>query len=146
MIVTDKVNRFEPNIGKNLNSIALASNWTNSRDATNIEQAGKAFSVESDFGDGLTGGRGLGTLSDLFNGAGISNIIPNPLEWDWHEWLLAVGGGYTLYKMMFSETGKKRRELSKNEREIYKNQLGEVKKKYKARKAIVAKDHPLFSF
>lgn len=138
MIVDDKVNRFASNIGVNPHSISLAADWTTSADAQNIEMVGKSFDNESDFGSGL------GTLQEIMDGVGVG--IPNPLEWDWHEWLLAAGAGWLGYKLLFSETGKKRREQSKLEREIYKNQKAEVTKKYRARKKAVRTSYPLFSF
>lgn len=145
-MIIDSNTNFNSNIGVNPNSIDLQNDWTTPINATNIEANGATFAKESDFGSSLNGMSGLGSLQDIFNGVGISNLIPNPMEWDWHEWLLAAGGGYTLYKVLFSDTGKKRRAQSKLEREIYKNQLGEVKKKYKARKKTVRDSYPLLAF
>lgn len=146
MIIEDSVNRFASSWGVNPLSVSLAADWTNQPSDQNIEMVGKSFSTESAFGDGLGGliRGGLGTLQDVIDGVGVG--LPNPLEWDWHEWLLAAGGGYLAYKMLFSASGKKRREQGKLEREIYKNQLGEVKKKYRARKKAVATSYPLLSF
>lgn len=69
MIVDDVVDRFQSNWGIQPTSIALMNDYTTKIGAENIELAGKDFSSEGDFGDGLTGLGGLGDLEDTLHSA-----------------------------------------------------------------------------
>jgi len=138
MIVDEKVDRFKSNFGRMPTSIALAADWTTPIDATNIELSGNSFSNEKTFGDGL-GGLGFANVpEDTSSSLNVSSFIPDFANWDWHEWALALGAGYTLYNMFKSSPKvaryKKRRELLSGEKEIYKN-----------RRKKVEKDYPLFA-
>jgi len=69
MIMNDPVNRFDSNWGIYPTSISLVNDETTRIAATNIEMAGKDWSREGDFGDGLSGinqaMNGLGKLGEI---------------------------------------------------------------------------------
>jgi hypothetical protein len=66
------------NFGVDPNSVALKYDWTSNYDAENIEMAGKVFSNERDFGNGLNGLNGLGRNSRggrFHNNGGLGNFL-----------------------------------------------------------------------
>jgi hypothetical protein len=136
MIVDEKIDRFATNWGVIPTSIDLAPNYTTHLDAMSVELAGPEFSRESDFGDGLTGLGSLGFAAPTPAAAiepsatstfDPSTLIPDFANWDWHEWLIAIGGGYTLYQIFFGPKAQARREGYAKAKEGYHRQRSKVK-------------------
>jgi hypothetical protein len=74
MIVDEQVDRFASNFGVQPTSIALQADWSNPFDAVNVEQVGKSFDEEKDFGYGLQGGRGMGFVETFQDAAEASTV------------------------------------------------------------------------
>lgn len=139
MLVDEKVDRFATNWGVDPNSITLQQNWTTPIDSQNIEMAGKDFSRERDFGNGLAGLGSLGlgfidtgivTPPTPATGFNLSNFIPDVSNWDWHEWLLALGSGYTVYQIFFGPRATQRKSELKSAEESYRSRRKRIKEDY----------------
>lgn len=148
MIMNDPIDRFETNWGVQPTSIALKNDWTTPIGATNIEMAGKDWSSEGDFGDGLNGLPGFSKSTGLF-GLGEDIQYPTTNESSIFDtvhtifdastflvWPIAI---YALYKIITPKVKAKATQL-KTRRE----QLGHEREIYKSRRKRVTEAYPIF--
>lgn len=119
MIIDDPIDRFQSNWGIQPTSIALMNDWTTPMGATNIELAGKDWSTQGDFGDGLQGvneaihmpSSNIGGIGDIGNVGDIEDSLHSFFDiGSLFVWPIALYGIYAVGKALtVSEPAKKRR-------------------------------------